>query len=80
MNDATTISSVFEQAAGFSGDHLSLAVRSITFLLVVLWGAGILIGIQSHMTKNSEAFSDGVAKMLFVGIFALTMLTLCYSG
>ena len=80
MTDVTTISSVFEKAAGFSGDHLSLAVRSITFVLVVLWAAFLVPGIQAQMTKNNEAFSDGVAKILFVAIFVLTMLSLLYSG
>lgn len=44
----------FYDAAGFSGQALSLGIRTLIFFLAVLWGAFIIQGLLSELHTSPD--------------------------
>lgn len=62
----------FQEAAGFSAHTLSLLIRTLIFLMSMIWGAFIVKGILTQMLESDDPMSWFFRLVMLV--FLLTAL------
>ena len=62
----------FQEAAGFSAQTLSLLIRTLIFLMSVVWGAFIVKGIFTQMLESEDPMAWFFRLVMLV--FLLTAL------
>ena len=71
------LSQWFQQAAGFSGERLSLFIRSLIFFLAVIWGAFITKGSLAHLHEAEDPMGEFV-KLILVGMLLVAIWVMVY--
>lgn len=71
------LSQWFMQAAGFSGESLSVFIRGLIFFLSVVWGAFIIKGMLSQMNESEDPMSWFV-KLILVLILLIAIWVIVY--
>ena len=71
------LSQWFQSAAGFSGESLSIFIRTLIFLLSVVWGAFIVKGMLTQMNESDDPMSWFV-KLVLVLILLVAIWVIIY--
>lgn len=67
----------FQLAAGFSGASLSIFIRTLIFLLSIIWGAFIIKGMLTQMNE-SENPNDWLVKLVLVLMLLVAIWVIVY--
>ena len=71
------LSHCFQIAAGFSGESLSIFIRTLIFLLSVVWGAFIIKGMLTQMNESEDPHS-WLVKLVLVLVLLVAIWVVIY--
>ncbi len=71
------LSQWFQIAAGFSGESLSIFIRTLIFLLSVVWGTFIIKGMLTQMNESEEP-NSWLVKLVLVLILLVAIWVIVY--